>query len=83
MSYLLKPKGVECRRAALLGWTGWSEKELDAYIDVGTIHPIRRKKKINGQVRAGRCWYNVDEVERVLHGAETFDVQRSTLDVSR
>jgi hypothetical protein len=76
----LRPKGAQCRRAALRRWTGWPDEVIDNMIASDLLHPrrytfvLRRKKarpKRNGskpkEVKS-RYWFNVAEVDFLLYG---------------
>jgi hypothetical protein len=63
----MKPKTVFCRRAALMRWTGWSEKRIRILV---------RKKMLKTFPRItprDHLLYNVSSVQEIIdgkHGAE-------------
>jgi hypothetical protein len=73
-----RPKGAQCRRAALRRWTGWPDEEIDNLVQSGLLHPTRhtylKKAAPNGNGKAhtrkvmGRCWFSVAEVDHLLYG---------------
>lgn len=62
-----RPKGAQCRRAALRRWTGWPDKEIDKMVQSGLLHPSRHTYT-NGKAKVkGRCWFSVAEVDHLLY----------------